>query len=216
MSLRQAARLLLLLLAVAAGGAGTLALTAPWLPPTLEADGLGFAELVGAGCAVAALACWAWWTLGTVVVAVQALSASSDRSVRWAPRAVRVLVPVLVGAAVTAVPASATTEAGPVTGTTSATAAAGTARSALAGLPLPDRVATRAPVTRTVVVRPGDTLWAVAARLLPASAATSTVDRGWRLIARANADRVADPDLIHPGTRLRVPPLTAHPREEAP
>lgn len=214
MKLGQGVRLFLLLLTVAATGAAVLALTEPWLPrlPTTT-GGPGFAGLVTSGCAVALLACWAWLALGTVLVAVEALLATAPppglRLVR-VPRALRILVPVLVGAAVTAAPASASTDTGPA-GDRARVAATTPA----AGLPLPDRALTQQPAGRTVLVRPGDTLWAITARLLPAGAGTAAVDRGWRRVAHANADRVPDPDLIRPGTRLRIPPLTAHPREEA-
>lgn len=213
MKLGQAVRLLLLLLAVAVTGTGVLALAGPWLPRPLSTPTPGFAGLVTSACAVALLTCWAWLALGTVLVAVEALLVTAPppglRLVR-VPRAVRILVPVLVGAAVTAAPAGASTETGPA-GDPASVAAATPA----AGLPLPDRALTQRPAARTVLVRPGDTLWAITARLLPAESGTAAVDRGWRRVARANADRVPDPDLIVPGTRLRIPPLTAHPREEA-
>lgn len=221
----QAVRLLLLLLAVGSGGALVLALAAPWLPADLAppamgaattpaTDPRGFAELAASACALALVACWAWLALGTVTVAVQALRAPaspSRQALRWVPGLLRVLVPVLLGAVVTAAPSSASTEGG----ATSASTPIGAAGSTLADLPLPDRLPTPGPDRRTVLVRPGDTLWGIAARLLPASAPPAAVDRGWRRIARANAARLPDPDLIQPGTRLRIPTSTAHPREEA-
>lgn len=215
MNRQQAGRLLLLLAAVAAGGIAVVALAAPWLSRSDPAGPHGFADLVATTCAVALVACWAWLALGTVAVAVQALSPAPTPSRRWlcwVPDAIRVLVPVLVGAAVTAAPASASSEAGPATSGRPAIAAV---EAALTGLPLPDRVPTRGSVHRSVLVRPGDSLWRITERLLPASAPAAAVDSGWRRLARANADRVPDPDLILPGTRLRVPPLTPHPREEA-
>ena len=213
MNRHQAARLVLLLAVVGSGGFGVVALAAPWLHPSGVAGPRGFAELAATTCALALVACWAWLAIGTVAVAVQALSSASrpsGRWLRWVPDTIRVLVPVLVGAAITAAPASASSEAGPATDDTAGIAAAGTV---LPGLPLPDRVPTGGTVERTVLVRPGDSLWRITARLLPASAPASAVDRGWRRLARVNADRVADPDLILPGTRLRVP-LTVDPREE--
>ena len=60
---------------------------------------------------------------------------------------------------------------------------------------------------RRVRVRPGDTLWAVAARHLPADADVAAVAAWWPVWFRHNRARIGpDPDLIHPGTRLRVPP----------
>ncbi|MGH3346923.1 MAG: LysM peptidoglycan-binding domain-containing protein, partial [Nocardioides sp.] len=94
----------------------------------------------------------------------------------------------------------------------------------LVGLPLPDRTTTttqwlgllgRAAATRgevrreqpdQLVVRPGDTLWEIAERTLPARVTDDEVERRWREIYRANRDVVgADPDLIRPGQRLVVP-----------
>jgi nucleoid-associated protein YgaU len=61
------------------------------------------------------------------------------------------------------------------------------------------------PVT-VVRVRPGDSLWLVARQVLPEGASDAAVDRTWRRIAACNADRLGpDPDLIFPGTLLRVP-----------
>jgi hypothetical protein len=223
MDRHQAGRLGLLLVSLAAGVLVVLSLAGPWLPrratdllpgvpaaPQVTAE--GFPELVASGCALALVACWAWLALGTVVVAVEALASASAPpwSLLWVPRTIRVLVPVLVGATVVAAPASASTETGPHPGSV----ASGGARTTV-GLPLPDRVDTPAPAHRTVTVRPGDSLWGITERLLPATAPAAAVDRGWRLVARANARHVPDPDLIRPGTRLRVPPLPAHPREES-
>jgi resuscitation-promoting factor RpfA len=57
-------------------------------------------------------------------------------------------------------------------------------------------------------VRPGDTLWAIAAaHLPPAWRSPAIIDRYWRQVYGANRAVVGpDPDLIHPGTRLLVPP----------
>jgi resuscitation-promoting factor RpfA len=56
-------------------------------------------------------------------------------------------------------------------------------------------------------VRPGDTLWGIAAaHLAPAARSAAGVDRYWRRVYRANRAALGpDPDLIHPGTRLVVP-----------
>ena len=63
--------------------------------------------------------------------------------------------------------------------------------------------------SETVVVRPGDSLWAIAARRAgphpPAREIATTWPRWWR----ANRSAVgADPDLIHPGTVLHAPATT--------
>jgi hypothetical protein len=59
------------------------------------------------------------------------------------------------------------------------------------------------------VVEVGDTLWDIAAaRLVPSERTAANINRYWRQVYRANRSVVgADPDLLHPGTRLQVPPF---------
>ncbi|GAA1925326.1 hypothetical protein GCM10009737_28860 [Nocardioides lentus] len=57
-------------------------------------------------------------------------------------------------------------------------------------------------------VAPGDSLWAIAESDLRAAglpAHDAAVDRRWHAVHAANRDRLDDPDLIHPGQRLRLP-----------
>lgn len=93
----------------------------------------------------------------------------------------------------------------------------------LAGLPLPDRAespprratppTTEAPQQpaheipgHTVVVTAGQTLWSLAAQRLPDTATDAQIAHAWREIHAANRSTIGDnPDLIHPGTRLRLP-----------
>jgi hypothetical protein len=58
-------------------------------------------------------------------------------------------------------------------------------------------------------VQVGDTLWDIAAaHLVPAERSTAAIHRYWQQVYRANRLVVgADPDLIHPGTRLDVVPF---------
>jgi nucleoid-associated protein YgaU len=57
----------------------------------------------------------------------------------------------------------------------------------------------------TYVVRAGDSLWTIAQRLVP-TAPADEVDEAWRRIHRANRSTLGkDPDLIIPGTTLRLP-----------
>lgn len=80
---------------------------------------------------------------------------------------------------------------------------------------VPDRptlgAATRyAPVHRpshTVVVRPGDSLWAITADELGPRATDRSISARWPEWYAANAHTIgADPDLIHPGQVLHQPP----------
>jgi hypothetical protein len=172
-------------------------------------------ETVLAGCFAAALAlAWAWLLLGGAVVAVDALR-RGDAVARaggspglGCPRWVRTLVLAALGLAVSTGPALA-----------DAPGAVPTPAAGLAGLGLPDRTVASpdaGPSRRLVRVRPGDTLWAIAARQLPSTAADAAVDRAWRRLAAVNHDRVGDPDLIFPGSVLRVPDLDRPIRKEAP
>ncbi len=95
------------------------------------------------------------------------------------------------------------------------------AASVVSGLSLPDRAVggrrvhtagqsrptTASPSTgRDVVVRPGDSLWAIAARALPPGATAAEIDDAWRRLYELNRSVIgADPDLILPGTQLTLP-----------
>ncbi|MDR7086233.1 hypothetical protein J2X11_001072 [Aeromicrobium panaciterrae] len=76
----------------------------------------------------------------------------------------------------------------------------------LDGLRLPDRPVTSAPSHPSVVVRPGDTLWTIAARSLPPEATNSVIATAcarWYVTNRAVIGD--DPNLIHPLQRLTPP-----------
>ncbi|MDQ6658280.1 MAG: LysM peptidoglycan-binding domain-containing protein, partial [Actinomycetota bacterium] len=60
--------------------------------------------------------------------------------------------------------------------------------------------------TQVVVVRPGDSLWLIAADQLGQGADDATIDAQWRRWYRANRSVIGfDPDLIQPGQHLRAP-----------
>lgn len=78
------------------------------------------------------------------------------------------------------------------------------------GLRLPDRptvVSTARPVTEhVVVVRPGDSLWAIARAHLGSHADVAGTARACDRWYQANRDVIGDdPDLIKPGQRLAAP-----------
>ncbi len=62
-------------------------------------------------------------------------------------------------------------------------------------------------VQGTVVIRPGDSLWAIARRLVGPRAPDEAVETKLVAIWNLNAGRIGtgDPNLIFPGTRLRLP-----------
>jgi nucleoid-associated protein YgaU len=71
--------------------------------------------------------------------------------------------------------------------------------------------ASAATALRVVVVRPGDTLWDIAARHLGAGAAAAAVVAEWPRWYAANREVVgADPHLIRPGLGLRPPAQSPH------
>ena len=193
--------------------AGLARLLAPEVVP--GPAGRPFADQLVWLCAVTGLAGAAWLWLLTLLVAAEALSGAPVTAAVPAP--LRRLVLAVCGIAlVGAAPAVATAH----------TDLHDPGGGVLAGLPLPDRaegagVGTRgearavgAPRTagaaraaNPVLVRPGDTLWALAERSLPPGAGDAAVTTGWHRIYDLNRARIGpDPDLIHPGQRLRLPP----------
>ncbi|MET0449670.1 MAG: LysM domain-containing protein [Aeromicrobium sp.] len=154
------------------------------------------------------IACWV-----LVVAALVAAGASAGLVRLVTPRVLRSAL--LAGAAGALVlgPAHAERAAGPDAGI----------HHSVSGLPLPDRpdaaagprrTAHRAPAAptaravpaRSVTVRPGDTLWAIAARSLPDGASAAQIADATRAWHAANRDVIGDdPDLIVPAQRL-VPP----------
>lgn len=67
------------------------------------------------------------------------------------------------------------------------------------------------PVVKYVVQR-GDCLWSIAARRLGPGATSPAIDAAWRSIYAANRAAIGDdPNLIHPGLTLTLPPLSATP-----
>jgi hypothetical protein len=202
------ARVLLLLVGTVAAGVPVRALAEPPLRglaasrPLLPLD-----QLVVAGCAAALVACWLWLSACVWLVAVRclregAVTARSARAVRGCPRAVQVAVLLALGAGAATPAYAASTHAAPGPGRDGT----GLQGPGLSGLVLPDRVDGAERLADVVRVRPGDSLWRVAQRILPDGASEAAVDRTWRRIAALNADRLGpDPDLIFPGTLLRVP-----------
>jgi nucleoid-associated protein YgaU len=76
----------------------------------------------------------------------------------------------------------------------------------LDGLPMPERPVAGRVQPRTVVVRPGDTLWDIAARHLGGASTTAEVAATWPQWYAANRSVIGnDPGLITPGTVLHAP-----------
>lgn len=178
------------------------------------------------------LTCVAWLAVVTGLVALTAARGRTAAGVPGCPSALRRAVLVACGAGLAAglaAPVHAETAhvgavARPVF-TASSSAGPTTGAATLRGLSLPDRSegslarprrAEPAPGDRlrpapaddvvVVCVRPGDTLWSIAAASLPAGAGDAAVTARWHLIHTENLAVIgANADLILPTTELRVP-----------
>lgn len=189
----------------------------------------GFEQVLVAACSFTTIACGAWFWWVTTLTVLDLLRTTEPRPVVAAAGPVRGLALVLCGAAVTA------QLAGPAT-------AAGSQADLVAGLSLPDRASLSAnlsanlsagarasasstaragaaqggtsPHSPHVVVRDGDTLWSLARDCLGPGATDAETTARWQSIHASNLREVGhDPDLIHPGQRLRLPDL--HPTNQA-
>lgn len=218
------ARCLLVWLAVTAG---TAALGLVLVPDVLGAvrHPDPFDAVLVAACEAALVAVGGWLWLVTGVVALDAARGHQGRR-RGIPAPVRGVLLVACGVALAGSLATPS-YAGPVAHRDDRPG------SVLQGLPLPERASTAlhvarlvaataahteqagtqhrpvappAPRPRTVVVEPGDTLWALAAASLPSGASNADVAARVALLHRTNRATVGpDPDLILPGQELRLP-----------
>ena len=179
--------------------------------------GTAFDALLAKSAAVLLTGCTAWAWLVTTAVVLDALTGRT-RVRRGCPRALRSCVLLACGVALAAGAAPATAAGGHDGPVAAAQRPGGEDRGMLAGLPMPDLVSGppqrtgRPPLlaphaAREVLVAPGDTLWELAARDLAADASPAAVDEHWRLLWKVNrAELGPDPDVIQPGTSLRLPP----------
>lgn len=186
-------------LLVTAGAAALVRVAASPAGALVRAPADDFAGLLVQVCALAALVATAvlWATTCATVAGQLRRPGAPVRPVG----PVRALLLAACGVAVLAGPATA--DPAPTTPPT------------LAGLPFPDRAtgggsaqsAESAESARTVVVQPGDSLWAISARTLGPGARAVDVASYGRRVHLLNAAVIGpDPDLVHPGQRLRLPP----------
>jgi hypothetical protein len=180
-------------------------------------------------CALVLVASLAWWWASATAVLAGAARGRLARP-RGCPRVLhRLLLTCLGVGLVGGLGAPAVADGAPLS-PGSAPAVSSVQR--LVGLPYPDRAETpvRPQRTRTPsapirpamqepvlpdlpaplrrhVVRPGDTLWALATHDLPDGASDAQIAFQCLLIYRANRAVIGDdPDLLLPGTTLRLPP----------
>jgi nucleoid-associated protein YgaU len=180
-----------------------------------------------------------FWGVTTVVVAGALRTAATAEpgvvtgGVRGVPAPVRRLVLLLCGVALSggvAAPALATPGASHLDGHDHS------GRVVLSGLPFPDRATEggaraqtpqavpdrvhgsgmQTHAARQVVVRPGDSLWSIAADHLAPTASDAEVATAWHALYTLNRDAIGpDPDRIEPGLRLDLPASLARPSEGA-
>jgi len=214
LTLGSRTRCLLVWLLATAAALLTVSWTAPDLGDAIAAlhadeglSGQPFDRLVVwlAAGALAGCATWAWVVTGVVVV--QALAGRPRAAARGVPRWLRNAVLLACGLAVVGAGGTAQAQDGRDDGVREEH------REVLAGLPPPERVLggvrpapSRSPEPVVRVVQSGDSLWDIAAADLGGRPDPARVAAHWHRIYRLNRTVIgADPDLIHPGQRLRMP-----------
>lgn len=176
---------------------------ARWLLTGLPA-GDTFVDLLVAGCHVVLVGCavWTWLAITAVVVEVLRDHPSAARRGWAVPRPLRRAVLAACGVALTT--GGVAVAAPPMDTPRDARVAV-----LVAGLPYPARahdIARPLASAPSVLVRPGDSLWMIAARHLADGATDAAIARTCALLHRLNRDVIGDdPGLIHPGQRLRLP-----------
>lgn len=171
----------------------------------------GFESALVATCALAGLVCGAWCWSVTTLTTLEVLHDRLPGDAATSAGTTRRLVLALCGVAVTAQLAGPAAAADPVA-------------DGVRGLSLPDRAVARsaratrparparAAIVSSTVVRAGDSLWSLAQASLSPDATPARTTERWRAIYAANRAEIGvDPDLIHPGQRLQVPPLPHDP-----
>lgn len=195
-------RATLLWLGVSAGTALGAVLAGPVTADLVRAPGATFADLLVQCCAALALVAGSGLWLAASDVAWTVLR-RRPATVRRRVGPVRAGLLALCGVTALAGPAFAGT--GAVTPDPPRPALDA---EVLAGLPLPDRPVGPGPGpgSATVQVRPGDTLWAIAAEALGPGASAADVTSYWHRIHERNAAAIGpDPDRILPGQVLHLP-----------
>jgi nucleoid-associated protein YgaU len=165
-----------------------------------------FNQLLTAGACWILLGCGGWTVAICAAAALESATRGRVRATRWVgcPAPLRRALLAALGLALT----GATTLPPGGAAVSRSTDGRGVAR-ATRQLPVPARPIGPRPLhTMRVVVRPGDTLWHLTERRLPASATPAAVAEGVSRMHELNRTVIgADPDLIRPGQSLVLPAL---------
>ena len=170
------------------------------------------ADLLTGAAAVVLQVALGWLLVVTLLLVLEPRTGRELTGLAGCPRTLRRALVTLCGVAVTG--------AAVVTPAQAHVDHSASRASRLDGLALPDRTSgperpRPAAAPHKVVVRTGDTLWAIAADRLPPDAAPAAVDRAWRSLYTANRAVIGpDPDLFHAGTELRLSPVLPPVTEE--
>jgi hypothetical protein len=177
------------------------------------------ADLLGLAAAAGAWAAATWLAAGVALCVLARLRGGrvlTRLSRRLAGPAARRMAAALLGAGLAGLPVWAAPAHAGRLAPAGATAPGPTSGDERPGVPAgwtPDRPAAprpagpaRAAGVGPVVVRPGDTLWDIAAAHLPGDPTTASVAAAWPRWYAANRRAIGpDPDLLLPGQRLRPP-----------
>ena len=191
--------------------AGALAAAAPVAVRAelalLVAPASDLAGLVRGLAAAALVACGAWWWAATTAVLVHAARGNAGCP-RGCPRGLHRLVMAAVGLGLAGGLGAPAVADGEV-----ATPSAQRIHP-VGGLPYPDRAELPTHAASALVplqgsrhvVRPGDTLWAIAADELSPTATPAAIQARWQETYRLNQAVIGpDPDLLLPGISLELP-----------
>lgn len=187
-------------------GASLLALSSAgmWQWRFVRSGHWDFAGLLTGAAGFSLLVATLWLTAIAAALVAESITAGRTRAPHWlaAPAALRTLM-LLTSGAVMSVGLAGTAAADPP-------AAPATDSGLVDGLTLPDRALGDTPRrTHAHLVRPGDTLWAIASATSPRATTAELVGlvRDWHEHNRASIG--PDPDRLVPGQVLRTPPGTA-------
>ena len=185
--------------------------TSPLRHPTAP----GFADLLTAFAAWLLVGCAGWSSLISAAALVEATTSGRVHATAWVacPRSLRRLLLAGVGVALVSGAAGQPPVAATLSSSARGTPAGGPAPAWQQTLPVPARPVgwVRSEQSPRVLVRPGDTLWQLAAdRLRPSASAGEVALLVARIHSRNHELIGPDPDLIHPGQRLVVPAPGQH------